>query len=183
MANRRKRKPKPIPQEVRWKRSSRAVSSRPDAAIAYVEIERIADEHGGKATADAVLEESKPKDAPLHECFEWSNKAASRKWRLHQAREIINSIEVTLLEEDPNEDGEDKHLATAPAFVSIERDQEDGGYRSITTVMDNPELKDRLIQQALRELQSWTKRYEHLTEFASVHAVIRGTKKPKAKTR
>jgi hypothetical protein len=157
------------------------VKSRPDAAIAYVEIERIGGENGGKATADAVVAESKPKDSPLHECFEWNNKSASHKWRLHQAREIMNSIEVTLIEET---DEGDKHLATAPAFVSIEQfDPDGGGYRSTTSVMDNPELREKLIKQAWRDLESWMKRYELLTEFATVHTAIRDAqvKKPKKK--
>jgi len=171
------RKRKPISQKIRWKRRSRAIASRPRAEIAYTEIERISVENHGKVTAEVVVTESKAKDAPLHECFDWNNKSASHKWRLHQAREIMNSIEVVLLEE--TDEGR-KELASAPAFVSIEQYEPDGdGYRPITLVMDSPELREKLIQQAWRDLESWMKRYNHLTEFASVHTAIREAQKSK----
>ena len=171
-----RRKKPVVPQKVRWKRSSRAVSQRPDAEVAYQEIERITKEHGGKATAEAVLEDSKRKNSPLHQCFDWDNKSASNKWRLHQARELMNSIEVVILQDDPRGTSE---AASAPAFVSIERGEPDGaGYRPITIVMDDADLRDRLIQQAWRDLQSWVRRYEHLNEFAQIHSAIRNLKKP-----
>ena len=48
----------------------------------------------GVLTPDAVVEDAKSKDSPLHEHFDWSDSVAGAKWRLMQAREIIRSVRI-----------------------------------------------------------------------------------------
>lgn len=159
---------------VRWKRNARTLMERPDAEVALEEITRISKENGGHATAEAVVESSRPKGSPLHKCFDWNNRSASHKWRCHQAREIMNSIELVILEEDP-EDSDAGDAPAAPAFVSIERYDPEGspGYRPITVVLNDSGLREKMVQQAWRDLQTWRRRYEHLNEFASIHDAIK----------
>jgi hypothetical protein len=63
-----------------------------DAQVAGRALEEIKAENNGDLRPRDVVEKSRPKDAPLHECFEWDGKKAAEKWRQHQARSIINSI-------------------------------------------------------------------------------------------
>lgn len=62
------------------------------------EILRIHNEEG--LTAETLLENSKDKDNIFHNLFEWDNKSAGEKWRLQQARLIINEIRVTIGERE-----------------------------------------------------------------------------------
>lgn len=42
----------------------------------------------------AVLDESRPEDAPLHPAFEWSDPEAAEQYRLMQARDLIRCVRV-----------------------------------------------------------------------------------------
>ena len=64
-----------------------------DAETAGAELDRIAQERGGLTPA-TVVEEARPKDAPLHNAFEWRDKKAGEKYREWQARHMIRSIRV-----------------------------------------------------------------------------------------
>lgn len=72
------------------------------------ELSRIA-ERDGDLKPEAVVDESRPKNAPLHPAFEWHDKTAAEAWRVHQARNIIRSV-VVVNPADPRE---------APVFVNV----------------------------------------------------------------
>lgn len=62
------------------------------------ELHRIRDENDGVLTPEAVVEDSTPEDAPLHNHFEWDDKKAAHKHRIEQARQIIRSFRVEMPE-------------------------------------------------------------------------------------
>ena len=64
------------------------------ADVVKSELQRIYDSNG-VLTPPLVVEEAKPKDAPLHPCFEWDNKRAGEEYRLYQARHLIRTVTVT----------------------------------------------------------------------------------------
>lgn len=64
-----------------------------DPTAAEVELERIEKEYGS-LTPENVLEASRNKDAVLYSLFTWDNNDAAHKYRLQQARTLINNIEV-----------------------------------------------------------------------------------------
>jgi len=43
----------------------------------------------GVLTAPIVLEEAEDPDHPLHDKFEWDDGEAARRWRLHQASQLL----------------------------------------------------------------------------------------------
>ena len=45
-------------------------------------------------TAQRLVDESRPEDAPLHAAFEWNDTIAAEEWRKHTARHIINSLVI-----------------------------------------------------------------------------------------
>ena len=55
-----------------------------DAAKVYKEIGT------DNVTPESVLEKAKDKKSELHKCFDWDDKSAANKYRLQQARQIIN---------------------------------------------------------------------------------------------
>lgn len=64
-----------------------------DAQTAGEELDRIRVSYGTLQPA-AVVDESRPEDAPLHPCFEWDDETAAEKYREHQATTIIRSVRV-----------------------------------------------------------------------------------------
>jgi hypothetical protein len=50
----------------------------------------------GKVTAEALLKKAKAKKSPLHGLFEWDTDKAAQEYRLHQARNVIREVHVTI---------------------------------------------------------------------------------------
>lgn len=78
-----------------------ALAKRIDPELAVQELKRI-EEIYGSLTPENVIKASVPPDSILHELFEWDDELAGHKYRLQQARTIINNIEVvTVTDNEP----------------------------------------------------------------------------------
>lgn len=53
----------------------------------------------GRLAPRDVVADARAKDSPLHECFEWDDKKAGSRYRLMQARRLIGSVQVVIVEE------------------------------------------------------------------------------------
>lgn len=84
MARRKKQKT-----EYRFRDGARVVGVTPEAAAG--ELDRIRTDRGD-LTPRAVVDESRPEDAPLHPAFEWDDAKAADEYRLGQARSIIRAV-------------------------------------------------------------------------------------------
>ena len=112
-----------------------------DAAAA--ELERIYATHGALQPS-VIVEESKPKDAPLHPAFEWRDNVAAEEYRLFQARNIVRCVHVI-------EEGEKK---AAPVFVHVrvqhdedEPTKREGEYHPVSVVVQNVDLFERALSE------------------------------------
>jgi len=72
------------------------------------ELERIRKRDGG-ITVDAMLEEARPEDAPLHPICTWDDAVAGEKWRKHELRQVPRSLRVIVKEQE-----------SRPAYVHIQ---------------------------------------------------------------
>jgi hypothetical protein len=97
-----------------------------DAQIVGEELERIQSVHG-VIDPHVVVDESRPEDSALHECFEWQDEIAAEKWRVEQARALVRSVEIA----------EDSSGHVGIAFVNV---QSAGGYVSAATLQARPDL-------------------------------------------
>ena len=130
-------------------------------------LDSIARRDGGIFPA-VVVSESRDKDAVLHKCFEWDDDIAAEKYREGQARSLIkNLITINVVR------GEEKSV---PSFVSVtvvQEDDEDGRrYVSIETAMNNSTMREQVLQDAMRELNSFRKKYNELQELSSIFREI-----------
>jgi hypothetical protein len=129
------------------------------------ELTQIFNEHNGRVPPEAVIEFARDENTALHSEFEWDDTEAAHQFRLEQARKIIRlNIEVI---ETPNGN------VRMPVFVSLVSDRRGGGgYRALTDVMSNAEMRAQLLQQAIDELQRVRRKYESLRELAPVFAAL-----------
>lgn len=134
-----------------------------DAQAAGQEMERLRTMRNGRLEAKDLVEQSRDPSAPLHPAFEWDNDAAAEAYRIDQARYLIRSIEVVVLPEP--------EAKPVRAFVSVRRD-DDRSYTSVAHAMSDPELRQQVLDNALRELEAWRNRYAELVELANVFAAI-----------
>ena len=132
-----------------------------DAAVAAAEINRLSLE--GKSTPQGLVDASRPEDAPLHAEFEWEDSVAAEEWRKQQARVIYAS--VVYVHED-KEDAEPVRYAFKVSEVSPV-------YKPITYFTETVDGKASLLRQALKELRSFSKKYNMLQgELGKLFEVI-----------
>lgn len=86
-----------------WRMKSFARGIDPDAVVA--ELERIENVYGS-LTAENVLRASESEDALLHKLFEWDDSKAAEQYRMQQARNIINNVEIRIIH-----DGEPRQIS------------------------------------------------------------------------
>ncbi len=130
-------------------------------------LQAVAAANDGILLAESVVEAARPARSPLHDQFDWEDTIAGQKWRVHQARQLINVVVQYL-------PGPSK-LATK-VFVSLSSDRVQGGYRALVDVLSNKDARAMLLADAARELEACRKKYGHLQELAEVFSVIRKAK-------
>lgn len=112
---------------------------------------------GGELTPKSVVEAARDPGNALHPHFEWDDSIAAEKFRHDQARDLIRCISV---ESEGNTEPE-------PAYLSITGK---GGvsYRTVQEIRSSPDLQDRLLSAAERDLEAFTVRYRVLKEICAV---------------
>jgi hypothetical protein len=130
------------------------------ADVSGKELERISKKHKGFLSPEIVLEESRNKNSPLHPCFNWDDKSAAEECRLEKARYILRVVVII----------HDEKLPPVRAFIAIkdEPNQVGHSYYSMGDIVNSTVLRERVLQQAYREMQTFMNKYQHLQEVFSV---------------
>ena len=148
-----------------WKSGSRIKA---DADVAGKQCEELEKTVG--LTAKNLLEASRAENAPLHDEFEWDDKAAAERFRECQAMHIINCLCVA--PEGTSKQGEEN--IQQRAFLKTAVDQPN--YISVKVIVQSEERYDGMMNIAKRELQAFERKYRRLKElspvFDAIHAIF-----------
>jgi predicted amidophosphoribosyltransferase len=126
-----------------------------DAETVAFELIKIQNKYG-HLKPSYVIEEAQHKDHPLHECFEWSDTMAARKWREEQAKSMLRVIVIkTEYMKEP-----------LRAFVSYKNKDRENVYANIEVAFSDEITRDKIIKRALKELEMWKRRYQQYKELA-----------------
>lgn len=117
-----------------------------------------------------VVAHAKNPKSSLHDCFEWDNSKAGEQWRLEQARRLIRFSVIVLENPNPTVNIGKIVVTDAPEYVSLKSDRirPGGGYRVLKDVLEDDNLRDELLEQALDELNLWKKKYKKLKELSAI---------------
>lgn len=124
----------------------------------------IAQKHHGHLLPEVVVDEARSPKSPLHSRFTWDDTEAAHQHRLWQARQLISvCVEVLADDTDPS-----------PVFVSLSSDRMHGkGYRVMCDVMNDADMREQLLKDALAELNKFQIKYRTLRKLAEVFSAIR----------
>ena len=136
----------------------------------YVERFKELEDSYGVLTPEVVVHDAKKKSSPFHDYFEWNDGAAAHEYRLQQARYLIRSIEVTIIE---GKSDQRAYVAVPIESVTGDEDDEGTGYACIETVLNSAYLRRQYIQRALKEAENYAKRYEGIAELDEIVATIK----------
>lgn len=140
------------------------------AQIAGETLEMI-ERRDGQISKEAFLEESRPENSPTHNCFEWDDFVAAEKYRLNQSAAVIRDVVVSV------EMGEGRSEKVS-AFVNIVETPtaQTGAYRSLDVAISQEDTRGVMLQNALKEMESFQKKYSVLSELAAVFDVMESVK-------
>lgn len=111
-------------------------------------------------TPQNVVNLARNENSKLHNDFEWDNEIAGEKYRLSQAREMIQ-----LLAFKPKEE---IHEPTRVYQISTEKTV----YKPVEVILQNNDEYQNLLKRALLELESFKKRYSNIVELEEVFLAI-----------
>jgi hypothetical protein len=140
------------------------------AEVIFKELERA--KVDGSISLQTIVDNARPKTAPLHGEFTWANGEAADKWRLYEARKIVQSIEIV---------HESSPATRAYEATTVIVEQDEGSqepavsmrvFRSVSDIMADPVARDELLTQAIQDAIAWRKRYAALQELAQVFAAL-----------
>jgi len=125
-------------------------------------------------TADSLLKKASKKSSSLYEFFDWDNSSAGDKWRLQQARTLINEIKVIVEDKEMYAFENIKVTIDKKTNVSdwIKKGNSSREYKPIVEIMDNVNYRQQLIQRALSEAKYWRERHLELVELKSIFCSI-----------
>lgn len=145
----------------KWTEGAHIKADAQQVGEALVELQA---DNGERLTPRVVVDAARPDGSPLHPCFEWDDVRAAELHREDQARHIVRCIRV----EQP---ASDNRMEMRRVFVNVIEsiDGEDQhGYVSVARVMSDEDLRQQLIVQARKELESFKKRYAELSDLVAI---------------
>ena len=128
----------------------------------------LTERHHGYLKPQIVVKAAEPSTSPLHRFFEWDDTKAGRAYRIWQARQLLRQIYSYPIPTQPQQE--------VQVFASLPADRsrsEEGGYRLLTAVLSDAELRQQLLKAALEEMELFEKKYGLLKELAKLFAISR----------
>lgn len=129
--------------------------------VINADAQRVYEEIGDKEiTPEQLLQKARNKKSELHKCFEWDDSIAAEKYRLHQARRVLQMLVVESVPEE----------ATPLRVFQITSQK--NVYMPTRLFLEKPDEYALLLSRAKDELQSLKSRYHMLSELESVFEAI-----------
>ena len=127
------------------------------------------EKRNGAVTSAAVLQSARHESSPIHNVFEWRDDVAAEKYRLQQATTLICNLMVKV------ETEEEKPPVTVRAYVNVS-ERKNGEFVSVVKALQGEDSREKVLGDALRELEAFQRKYSSLNELAAVFAAINNLK-------
>ena len=113
-------------------------------------------------TPSSVLNASRDEGSLLHSSFEWDDAVAGEKYRLNQARSIIQNVVVVekTTDADEREKVADRAFVITPGYKSA--------YVALDCALSNANWRCHLLKLAKEDMQIFAQKYRRLSELADV---------------
>ena len=124
-------------------------------------------------TAENILRKASKKSSSLYEFFDWDDSSAGEKWRLNQARSLINEIKIVVDNKEIYA-FENVNVSVQESDVRTNSPSKFGNreYKTIIEIMNNEDYRNQLIHRALTEATYWKERHEELIELNPIFITI-----------
>lgn len=136
--------------------------SNKEAAIIGPVLQSLVEEKG-RLDPPLIVERAHVKTSPLHRYFEWDDRKARHRWRLHQARNLVRSVLIFVSDE----------VEPLPAFYSVAMtdDEQDREYMPLSDVLTDETLLTKTKARFRRDIQRLQQEYDLFRRAASFEQV------------
>jgi len=135
--------------------------SNPDVIARLKELQ----DASGVITPDVVLADAEDETSPLHSYFEWDDSIAGVKFRIEQARTLIRSVRLVLVEK--------KHQIKTVAYVrSPDAEHKEQGYVSAVVLRDDKARARIALIGELRRAESALQRAYDVAEAVGLSSEV-----------
>lgn len=136
-----------------------------NADIIKSALSEIAAKNGGILTPDAVVQEAKQLESPLHDCFEWDNKKAAHQHRLDQARGLIRSVKLEIVRNE-------KVITSVYWVRDPEQPPEQQGYKSVINLHSEETAARLALIEEFKRADAMLERARNLAVVLSLEGDI-----------
>jgi hypothetical protein len=179
----------PLETAYQWRRGSRFKIK---AGAAAAELERIRALHEGIVTPQAVVDASRPENAPLHREFEWRDDVAAERFRQEQARKMIGALMVVLTDPRDVSVSVEPTRVFIPVYPSAKQSErvaqevrvvtgqpaQPGGYAHFKSIYSNEVLRQDRRAQALADLRGWRRRFRDVENLMALFEELENDDSP-----
>lgn len=132
-------------------------------------------------TPQNLVDDARGKDSKLHEFFEWNNKKAAESHRCYQARKIVNHFEIVIVDVQTEEESTTRawhSVVVASQDTLDDPDGKDGkgepvrAFVNTLAVFAEPDYKAQAVDNALREVNGWRRRFSIYSELEPIFVGI-----------
>jgi len=129
-------------------------------------------------TAENLLKNASRKSSSLYGFFDWDDSSAGTKWRLSQARQLINEIKVIVEDKEIYAfENVRVEIEDIKQSKSVKKNINNREYLPIVDVMNKEEYRTQLVKRALAEANYWKERHSELVELKPIFSLIEETDK------
>lgn len=131
----------------------------------------IASARDGLLNPSDIVDAARDESSVLHDEFEWDDSAAAEAYRLAQAGALVRRVKLTVMRVDHS--ARQVRISTTREYQSRPSQRsKDGGYEPVVSIMSDEAKRAELLQQVMRELAAYRKRYAELSELRDVWSAV-----------
>lgn len=127
----------------------------------------IAEANGGVLNPQQIVDYAADPASPLHDEFEWDDAKAGNLARLAQANGLVRRMRLTIIRQAA-EPRKVEAMVTRQFQSRPSMRQKKGGYERVEDIFQDPIKRQEVLEQVLRELEAYRRRYRQLEELGAV---------------
>ena len=111
----------------------------------------------GIATPEAIIEDARKKNSPIHRFYEWDKDIAFEQYLLDRTRHIVKSIQYAV--------HYNQQVVAVRAFEHVTSPGGVRGYKAIEEVKCDEFYKRQVVEEALATIRRFEQKYNEMLEF------------------
>lgn len=154
-----------------FKASRGAPFSEKKAQVYGEYVDELKEKRGGAVRPVDVVKAAYDAHSVLHGYFEWDDELAGAKYRIHQARQLLNHLTVVI-----KTNGDERDQKAYLNVSLITEDSVEPIYVTVERALTDEDFRKQILEKAIAEAEYWQQKYMEYTELSGIFMAIEATK-------